>query len=167
VNHAKPVVRLTRIDTWLYNLVTITIMDQFGDPLDAVYDGKNVVKESFTLVHFIQGTTLPNDGPILGVLKKGVITDQCVMYLNRDVQSLWTKAQVDAWQAKTYAAPELGGKDNVFAYAQTVFGLYYGFTAIQKVTVHGYDLMSDYSRAMYSTGGPCNPVPLVFINEVP
>ena len=105
----------TRLWSQVGTTVTITVLDQFGSALDAVYDGNGVVSE------IISDIGLPNDYALLssGVLvlpndtfASGVKEDAVWCRMSDEVPSTLTASEVAQWVAGTLM---FSGANNIFS----------------------------------------------------
>ncbi len=154
-NTATLVAGGTELKTKVGAIVTITIKDQFGNVLDAVYNGTSVVTEEFSAkTGFF--TSFPA-GEITIVVPDNKFTnggklDETAIEPAVTITVALTAAQRAAWAAGTL---EINGAKNVFKLATlTVDG-----TAVQKIRVHGHVVTPDFKRTMKAEPNNQPPIP--------
>lgn len=141
------------LSTSVDNDVTITIKDQFGNTLDSVYDGLNVVTETFSNISpadcqssLEQVIVIPDN-----VLKSGIKLDRTGSQLDFAPDSQITAQQQQDW---TNQLPVLGHK-NAFALA----GRGDSCSGTQAIKVHGYHVTPDFQRSQSMLPQDQPPIP--------
>ncbi|HUX01145.1 MAG: hypothetical protein WBD63_03110 [Phycisphaerae bacterium] len=123
--------------------IDIFVKNQFGNPLDAVYNGNGVVVEEFVNR---QGDEFqwPDKGPIedpdpalVNGLKHDVASDRC----KTESPGQLSPEQILAWENFEFL---LGGKDNCFA----LNGQQLEASAGQKIWVQGHELSNIVTRTI-------------------
>ena len=134
----RPFKFLLRTD--VSNIVTLTIKDQFGNPLDSVYDGINVVTETLSNISppncassIEQVIVLPDN-----ILKAGIKLDETGSLLDFAPTSILTTQQQQDWANQQ---PVLGHK-NSFALSGTTDAC----ALTQRINVHGFAVTPDFQR---------------------
>jgi len=131
------------LSTRAFGYIDIQVKDQFGNPLDAVYNGNKVVVEEFVNR---QGDEFgwPGKGPIeepdpalANGLKHDVASDRCVT----ESPGQLSPEQILAWENFELL---LGGKDNCFA----LNGQQLESSAGQKIWVWGHELSNIVTRTI-------------------
>jgi hypothetical protein len=157
--------------TEVLGIVTITILDQFGNPLDPIYDGMNAVTETFSPATGYLQTIPPNSVITLptGRLSSGVVEDQCgyERYIQLAQPDCMNAAEANNWQqdppTHTYTVQGVAC-NNVFEMMGTgAFPLIplsdcHG-TGTQRITVYGHTITPTYDRVMNALGQHYPPVP--------
>ena len=133
----------TKLTSFSTALVTMTIFDQFGDVLDAVYDGDNVVMEKFSNAKDDWVNLLPIDWTIIVQpdikLKNGIKLDKAGwMHTTPPLLNITAQDRAN-WAANM---PITGGW--LSAFAMDVVSL--TGTATQAIRVRGHDLTNTFTR---------------------
>lgn len=112
VNSSKPNAGGTELKTYVRQIVTITIKDQFGNVLDPIYNGKNVVEEKFENIK--NGGFVPNWTAISkpdSEFINGIKLDEIAVGVTYNLNEL-TPAQIVQWSNELLF---VGGKNTTFA----------------------------------------------------
>ncbi|MBZ5521396.1 MAG: IPT/TIG domain-containing protein [Acidobacteriia bacterium] len=157
---------VTEIRTSLDTVATITIKDQFGQTLDSVYDGNNVVTEQFSNTTE-QGLPEPHSGPALPIvespitepdsaLTNGIKLDAISIDAGTLIPGSFNQGQIQGWQNGTlFLVTSAGRFNNVFSFAnQHVF-----LTGTQTIRVHGYQVSPNYIRTEEASPNNHPPIP--------
>ena len=160
-------VTLAHFETWAKTEVTIRIFDQFGDPLNALYDGKvytdglghkqNVITEEFTNLNVhpdptgrLKWPAGVNPFEYKGELKAGKLVDVAGIGIGDDLpvnftETEFAKTVVPEWKAFTGTLTDASGKK-----WNNAFGLMLPSTvsssADQVIVVHGWQVSPAYTR---------------------
>ena len=154
----------TTLWTKMSTIVTITIRDQFGAVLDPIYDGEDVVSETFSSYGGADFYPAPDDGPICrpnNDFAGGIKEDEANAELSDQVSPALTHTQVDQWTAGTLLLP--GGHNNIFA----LYGSPTISDHLQSITVHGHKVTPDYVRTLETFPNNHPPVPFRVTDEDP
>lgn len=138
--------------------VTITFFDQFGNALNAIYDGTGYVSETWTN-QIVKYTNPETDGPIelpTGNLSSGVLLDKTSFTLGYSLAPELTPAERQNWVAFTYIIPGTNA-NNLFEYF-ALSKLPY-LQATQSLTVHGFSVAPSFVRTMTSLHQNYPPTP--------
>lgn len=148
-NIAVPYQEKTRIITEIWTDVKITILDQFGDDLHEMYNGKGVVEEIWSQKNVHKEYSELRDGPIKepsGELEDGIILDRVLFFkefrgwtpaLDSTERQNWVNGILPLQREVCY--PEYPAYNHAFG----IRGLldcsnnWYFYCAKQDITVHG------------------------------
>jgi len=154
----------TKLWTKMSSIVTITIRDQFGALLDSVYDGEDVVSETFSSYGGADFYPAPDNGPLYlpnNYLTGGIKEDEASAELSDQVSPALTQTQVNQWVAETLLLP--GGHNNIFA----MYGSPTISDHLQSITVHGHEVAPDSVRTLETFPNNHPPVPFRVTDEEP
>lgn len=139
-------------------LVTLTIKDQFGDALDAIFDGNNLVQEKFTNINGAQGLLPAGARGVFGnidvpdtALTDGVKSDLIKELLEININDPWGPGLAAAWSAFQFVP-----HNNIFAMSPNPATV----NATMEVKCHGYDLTPKHKRTITVQNANAQPSPL-------
>lgn len=141
----------TLLITEVTGICRITILDQFGDPLNPVYDGVGYVHERWTITppsQYIYNMALrtgPIDQPPPGLLNSGVIEDKVGVGASKIVAGLTPQNLVD-WAHFIFFIPGTL-QNNVFADVATPHP---ECRVSQHIEVHGNPVTPSYERTIWT-----------------
>ena len=161
-NSAQVMTTSTWIQSEVGAIVTFTVLDQFGQPLNSVYDGVGVVTEEASqrtgfFDNFPTGeqTIVYPNADFTGGLKE----DYSAVGNREPIALVLTPQQVSAWGAGTQF---INGANNIFRYV----GVSIEGSIVFKIRVHGHVITPDFRRTVLVTPDNHPPIPLT-IAETP
>jgi len=138
-------VRIYDPATGKIGFMCVTIYDQFGKVLDAIYNGTGDVSETWTNVTVRGGGALDN-GPIMlptGTLTSGVILDATGFQIPDQLTQTLSAQQLQAWVAFKLLLNNVA--NNLFANVALPASPPYA-QGTQNLTVHGFSVTPNYVR---------------------
>jgi len=151
-----------RFNTKASSIVTITIRDQFGLPLDAVYDGEDVVTEEMSdrtgiFTDFPDGQIIVRDPD--NRLTHGVKLDKSYMQCYAEFSPSSLRPE-HGW-AWTNGDLEINGARNI----HKLRDLTQEGTAVQKIRVHGHVVTPNFRRTKKVEPKNQPPIPYTVVDE--
>lgn len=126
-------------------LVTIKIFDQFGTLLDSIYDGTNVLHESWVEPKEYIAVPAFVDANMPQALASGVLADPVAIARGFIVPNVLTAQEVGQWKSGNLDING-PGVNTIFAYYGSLGQPVGSAKATQVITCHGHQVTTNYQR---------------------